>query len=159
MPNVGRLAGSRSINGTFGVLQDSDGVVYAEVQAIEATVRIDRRDIKIAGSRNTAYKAMGTSAEGNFRIIKVNSRMEQFITEMFSDPTKLQKQFSLKYTLADPEALGVEEVRLIRVKFWETMLGFAVDQIEERTFPFTFEDIEWIRAITGDATQDAFPTP
>lgn len=146
------LASEFAINGAFGELRDQDGDVICEVQEITATINIGRRDIQRAGSRSTGYKAMTASAEGSLRVMHVREKWTSAVIEIFKSGAErqLQRQFHLKVTIDDPEALGVEEYRLLRVRLWSATLGFQVNEILERTFPFTFEDIVELQRIEGD---------
>lgn len=141
-----------AINGSFGEVLTGDGNWLTEIQSVQATLRIARRDIMRAGTRSVGYKPMTVSGEGTLSMIKVTSEFLQVVSEMMrGGNTQRQKRTTLNIRLKDPDALGTEEVRLLDVKFWEINFGFNVDEIIEQQIPFTFEQIEGIQWIRGNA--------
>lgn len=153
IPAPGVLQPEFTVNGSFGQLFAPVGEYLAEAQRIEYTVRINRRDIPRAGTRITAYKAMTVQGEGTMGLLKTSSKFLQIVSEiMRGGNSQIQKQFSLKVRLDDPEAMGAEVVRLTGVKLWEINAGFNVNDIIEENMPFTFEGMEIESAIFGDVT-------
>ncbi|MEK0326735.1 MAG: phage tail tube protein, partial [Nitrosopumilus sp.] len=129
------------------------GEYLAECQRIEYTVRINRRDIPRAGTRITAYKAMTTQGEGTFGLLKTSSKFMRIVSEMMrGGNNQIQRVFSMKVRLDDPEAMGAEVIRLTGVKLWEINGGYNVNDIIEENIPFTFEGMEIEQAIEGDVT-------
>jgi len=151
MPNQPVLQTGYVINGSFGEVLHGDGRWLTEIQNIQATVKINRRDIMRAGTRAIGYKPMTVSGEGTIGLLKVTSDFAKVVTEMMRGGNdQLQKVTTLTIKLNDPEALGIEQTRLIGVRFWEINLGFGVDDIIEENVPFTFENIEGNNWITGN---------
>ena len=66
------IAAENTINGGFGELVWR-GVTMANVMSVEARATLNKRDIRIAGSRLTQYKAMDVRGEGSFTIYRVTS--------------------------------------------------------------------------------------
>lgn len=151
MTNQPILQTEYAINGSFGELLTGDGEWLTEVQSVQATIRIGRRDIMRAGTRSVGYKPMTVSGEGTIGLMKVTSKFLQVVSEMMRGGNQqMQKITTLTIRLNDPEALGVEQVRLTKVRFWEVNFGFGVDEIIEESIPFTFENIEGVSWITGN---------
>lgn len=151
MPAPGIMQSEFIINGSFGELYDQDGSYIANIQRIEWSIRHQRRDVMRAGTRATAYKAMTTMGEGTIGIVKTNSYWDQIVSELMRTQRQLQRQLQLRVKLDDPEALGVEEYRLMGVKLWEINGGFNVNDVIEQNIPFTFERFEPITWIRTDA--------
>lgn len=156
MPEV--MQGEFAINGSNAELFTADNEKITEVQRLEGSIRINRRDIPRAGTRSIAFKAMTVTGEGSMTYVKVTSRWLREISELFRSETQIQRRYNFRYRLDDPEALGVEEVRLINVRFWEVPFGFNVNDIIEESIPFTFDRMEILQAIEGDPTISQFST-
>jgi hypothetical protein len=150
-PNI--LQGEFAINGSFGTLEVVGGRSIAEIQRFEGTLDVGRRDIMRAGSRGQTYKAMTVTGTGSMNMLKVTTEFFDLVSELIRGGSRqLQRQLTLKVTVDDPEALGVEQYRVWPVKLWNIGFGFAVNEIIEQAIPFTFEEIEFIRKIAGDPT-------
>lgn len=140
------------VNGSFGELY-ADGEFVAPVQRIEANIRSNRRDIMRAGTRQMAYKLMTIQGDGTIGLLKVTSDFLKIVSEPMRSERQIQRIMSLRIKIDDPEALGIEEYRLTKVKLWEINLGFNVNDVIEEAIPFTFESIEPISWIAGDPFQ------
>lgn len=152
----GTLQPEYAINGSWGQLFAPDGEYLAETQSVEATIRINRRDIPLAGTRRTGYKAMTVQGDGTVRLLKVSSKFLKIVSELMRGPDT-QQQFvtSMRIRLDDPEAMGAEVLRLQGVRFWEINIGFNVNDILEESIPFTFDNFELELAIGGNVTDPA----
>jgi len=172
------LTAEQTINGAYGklsienitVINDSVGGVNSEstlllanVQSVEARVNVDRRDIKLAGSRMTHYKAIGASGEGSFTIFRVTSAFMNLGVEALTTTSKFESlggggsagnHLSMTVGLADPESPddGKEEVILNKVKIWEIPFGFSVDDLVQQTITFTFQSMKVNTSIPTKAT-------
>jgi hypothetical protein len=60
--------------------------------------------------------------------------------------------------LDDPEAIGAEQIRVVGVKFSEINFGWRVNEIVEESVPFTFEDIQIVKKITGNLVTNQYDT-
>lgn len=139
-----------TINGSWGQLFAPVGEYLAEAQRIECMVRINRRDIPRAGTRVVGYKAMTVMGEGTMGLLKTSSKFLQIISELMrGDINQQQRIMSLKIRLDDPEAMGAEVVRLTGVKFWEIPFGFNINDIQEESMPFTFDNMVLEEVISG----------
>lgn len=150
MPS-GTMRSEFAINGTYGTLI-VNGVTISEIQRVEGSIRINRRDLNVAGHLGQRYKMMTHSGEGSMSYVKVTSRWLKEISRPFRESGQTPGIFTLRYLLDDPEALGNEEVVLGGVRFWEVPFGFNVNDIIEESISFTFESMRIIQEITGDPT-------
>lgn len=141
-----------TINGTFGEVYDQNGRFLANVQQIDARLTIERQEVRVAGQRQVGYKMKGVSCEGTITQLKVTSDFLKSIASVHQNGRARMQVGELRYRLDDPEALGVEEVRLKRVKFWEIPFGYQINELVEEAIPFTAEGIEIPQAISGDPT-------
>ena len=87
---VMNFTAENTINGSFGELRYR-GDIIGNVMSVEARAIIDRRDLRLAGTRLTQYKAMSVRGEGTFTIYKVTSQFTREIGSVFSNarPTGL----------------------------------------------------------------------
>jgi len=153
----GQLQPEFTILGSFGELYDPDGNFLSNIQEVSAQITIDRQDIMMSGSRRVGYKYTSVTGEGTMRGFRVSSLMARRIALTMSDDRAPQWVGDIIVKLGDPEiqpAPGtttpqVERIKLKRCKWWGVNLGWAVNQIVEEDTPFTFQDIEWLNAITG----------
>lgn len=141
------------LNGSFGELYTEDGEFLSQVQRIEANIRSNRRDIMRAGTRQMAYKLMTVQGDGTIGLLKVTSQFLQIVSEPMRNERQIQRIMTLRVKIDDPEALGVEEYRLTKVKLWEVNFGFNVNDVIEEAIPFTFESIEPISWVSGNPMQ------
>lgn len=154
MPAIPGLIPEVTINGTFGELWLADTSEWlVNVQEVDARLRIDRAEVRMAGNRGMGYKALGVSGEGTVRMYKVTTRFLESISRLFRDGRGRMEVMNMIVKLDDPEALGVERIRLGRVKFWEINFGYNLNNLQEESIPFTFEVFEIMDAITGDPTR------
>jgi hypothetical protein len=141
-----------TINGTFGEIYDETGKYLSTVQHIEARVVIEQQEVRPAGQRAVGYKMKGTSGNGTLTQFKVTSDMLTKVSNPMQNPRQRMFVGELLYKLDDPEAIGAEQVRLKRVKFWEIPFGYRINELVEEAITFTFEGIEVVKAISGDPT-------
>jgi hypothetical protein len=169
MPN--NVTAEQTINGAFGdlqilnletvdannVVQSNNAIILANTQSVEARVTVERRDLKLAGSRRTLYKSIGASGEGSFTIFRVSSEFMNLGVDALSPGNRLvslggnrpvSSGLQLIVSLRDPEIAGStitdpkdEEIILAGVKIWEIPFGFSVDDLVQQTIPFTFESM------------------
>ena len=168
----------QTINGAFGELQitnlitpnstdgsttDTNTETLANVQSVEARVNVDRRDIKLAGSRMTHYKAIGASGEGSFTIFRVTSMFMNLGVDALKESDGFSslgggsdgtKHLSLTVTMNDPESPGTagETILLENVQIWEIPFGFSVDDLVQQTITFTFQSMSLNTAIIEGAS-------
>ena len=170
---AGSITSEQTINGAFGELSImnltvpdagggvqavADTIALANVQSVEARVSIDRRDLKLAGSRQTVYKAVGAMGEGSFTIFRVTSEFMNLGVDALTKGRNLDSLgggrpiangLQLKIAMRDPEAINGqdEEITLSGVRIWEIPFGFSVDDLVSQTITFTFEGMKTDKTI------------
>jgi Phage tail tube protein len=134
------LAAERTINGSHGKLY-LGATWLANIQRVESRITIERREVRVAGTRRVGFKHMGVTGEGTITGLKVTSWWLKFISQYMRVSTSTVLPLTLRYVLADPENGGTEEVELVRCQFYEIPFGYQVNEILEEAVPFTFEQI------------------
>jgi hypothetical protein len=131
------LDATRTINGSYGEVWH-EGVWLTNVQSAEATVDVNKEEVKRSGTRWVAHKVTGLKGSGTITGYKVTSDFIKLIGSIAADRgTPYVTELILK--LDDPEAFGAERIRLKGVQFDKIPLGkFEVDKIVEEELPFTF---------------------
>jgi len=131
----------RIINGSFGELWE-DGVHQQNVESVTAEVNIEKKDVRISGSRWVHKKVVGLSGTGTISGFKVTSAMIQkhaWAQGSRGVPTKTE----LISKLDDPEAFGHERVRLKNVSFDKVVLAnWKLGELVTEEIPFTFTEYE-----------------
>jgi hypothetical protein len=145
------LAAERTINGSYGKLY-LGAQWLANIQRVEARITVERREVKVAGTRHTGYKGMNVTGEGTMTGLKVTDFWLKLISRYMRDPSSFIVPLTLRTTLADPENGGVEELELIHCRFWEIPFGFQVNELIEEAITFTFENIN-IHSCLSDDTE------
>lgn len=140
------LDATRTINGSFGEVWQ-DGVWLTNIQSAEATVDINKEDIKRSGTRWLGQKVTTLKGSGTMTGYKVTSDFISLIGSVASDSGKPYVT-SIILKLDDPEAYGAERVTLKGVQFDKIPLGkFEVGALVEEELPFTFSGYELLDKI------------
>ena len=140
------LDATRTINGSYGEVWH-DGVWLTNVQSAEATVEIDKEEIKRSGTRWVGHKVTSLTGSGTISGYKITSDFIQLIGSVATDKGKPYVT-SIILKLADPEAYGAERVMLKGVQFDQIPLGkFEVGSLVEEEFPFTFSGYDLLDKI------------
>jgi hypothetical protein len=134
------LAAERTINGSYGKLF-LGATWLANIQKVEAKITIEKKEVRVAGSRRVGFKHMGVTGEGTITGMKVTSFWLKYISQYMRQQASFLQPTTLSYTLADPENGGTESVDLIRCQFFDIPFGFTVNEILEEAIPFTFEQM------------------
>lgn len=141
------LDATRTINGSYGEVWH-EGVWLTNATNFEATVEIDKEEIKRSGTRWIGHKAMTLTGSGTITGYKVTSEFIQLIGSIASDRGKPYVT-SLIAKLDDPEAWGAERVMLKGVQFDRIPLGkFEVGSIVEEELPYTFSGYDLLDKIS-----------
>lgn len=131
------LDASRTINGSFGEMWES-GKWVTQVYEVEATIDLEKADVKRSGTRWTAKKLVGVSGSGLFKGYKVTTEWITKIGQVLDD-NKKEYVTSLIVKLDDPESFGAMRVELTGVTFDKIdLVKYSVGAIVEEEFPFTF---------------------
>ena len=128
---------SRVIMGTFGQIFIG-GEWQSNLNHLEATVEIDKKELNLVGTDYTVYKKGRKKASGTMSGYKISSAM---LNRGF-------ERFDIISTLNDPEAYGYERVKLINCMADRLQLAnwTAGEEVAEET-PFTFEAYELVDPI------------
>ena len=145
------LAAERTINGSYGKLYVG-ATWLANIQRVEARITVERREVKVAGTRHTGYKGMNVTGEGTITGLKVTDFWLKLVSRYMRDESSFIPPLTLQTTLADPENGATESLDLVRCRFWEVPFGFQVNELVEEAIPFTFENIN-IHSCLGDDTE------
>lgn len=135
-----------------------------EVIEVSGAVEIARIDVPLVGKTRMGHKAGRETREGTLRVQKIDSKWEIEIFNYIKARKSRQTQvplapFSLELEYDDPDALGVEKVRLDGCLLWRLPIGFSSgDDLVEREFPFTWEDEDFLQAFQVNMDAQGNPT-
>ncbi|XID92498.1 phage tail tube protein [Paenibacillaceae bacterium WGS1546] len=130
---------TRAILGTYGQVF-IDGVWQTNINHLEASVEVEKRELKLSGTEWTTHKLGPKKGTGTMSGYKVTSDM---ISRGFA-------KFDIINKLSDPEAYGFERIRLINCVSDKLQLAnwTAGEEVTEET-TFTFEGYELLDPITA----------
>ncbi|QJD86714.1 phage tail tube protein [Cohnella herbarum] len=119
---------TRAILGTYGQVF-IDGVWQTNINKLEASVEVEKRELKLAGREWTTHKLGAKKGTGTMSGYKVTSEM---INRGFS-------KFTIVNKLSDPEAYGFERIELYDCVVDKIQLAnwTAGEEVTEET-AFTF---------------------
>ncbi len=140
------LDASRVINGTFGSVW-MDGAWLTNFNHLEASVEVQKAELKLSGDRWTRHKVTGLSGTGTVSGFKVTSDLIT-LTAPLGDNARGSVKTELISKLADPEGYGHERIRLKNVMFDKIQLAnwTAGENVTEE-WSFTFEEFELLDPI------------
>ncbi len=130
---------TRAILGTYGQVF-IDGVWQTNINHLEASVEVEKRELKLSGMEWTSHKLGTKKGTGTMSGYKVTSDM---IRRGFT-------KFDVINKLSDPEAYGFERIRLLNCTPDKIQLAnwTAGEEITEET-AFTFEGYELLDPIVA----------
>jgi len=130
---------TRAILGTYGQVF-IDGVWQTNINHLEASVEVEKRELKLSGMEWTTHKLGTKKGTGTMSGYKVTSDM---IRRGFA-------KFDIINKLSDPEAHGFERIRLINCVPDKIQLAnwTAGEEVAEET-AFTFEGYELLDPIVA----------
>jgi len=140
-------APEKVINGTYGELWIDDDYM-AETTGLEAKVTLEKTEVNQAGTLAKGQKVTGIEGKGTIKLNKVTS----YFAKKLSDSIKKGKTpvCTIISKLADPDALGVERVKITGVTFDElTLADWEVKKLAEESVPFTFTGWDFLDVIEG----------
>ena len=138
-------APEKTINGTFGELWVDD-YYLAEVTALEAKLSLEKTEVNQTGTLAKGYKVTGFDGKGTIKLNKVTS----FFITLLSDNAKAGKTTTCTIIskLADPDANGVERIKLTGCTFDEvTLANWEAKKLGEESIPFSFTGWDVLDAI------------
>ena len=131
----------RVMSGTFGMLY-WDGDPIFEVNAFEATLKLNREGVTFAGDMMEDSKLTGTAGEFTFKVKKVFSRGQIKLAEEIKRGRDPRSQLIGK--LSDPDAFGSERVVLDNCWFGDLVLmAFESGNLLEEEFTGGFTDFSF----------------
>lgn len=138
----------------------------SNVTEINATMTVDRLEVRRSGDRFVRYKSGEITGEGTMTMDKVNSYFEKNMIEFIGRDTSqslVLPEFVLIMSIEDPDIDGIdfggtqfaktghEQVVISGVNFWSLPLGFSLADMITRDLDFTFTDV----AFGGDDNKPA----
>ena len=137
------------LNGTYGEVWIDDEYM-AEVTGLEAKSTIKKTEVNMVGKLSPGQKVTGVDNKGTLKMNHVTSNLKRKVAEGIragKTPT-----FTILFSLSDPDAIGgqTERIKLMGVTFDEVALAdFESGKLGEESYPFTYEDFEFIDSING----------
>jgi hypothetical protein len=126
---------------------DANGNWLTNVRNFEATVDIQKEELKVAGTRWAKHKVTGLKGTGTLSGYKITTELAEAIGSVASD-SGIPYVTELIGKIADPESDGTLRVRLKAVSFDKIdIVKFEVGSIVEEELPFTFEGFEYLDVI------------
>ncbi len=136
------------VNGHYGSIFH-EGAWLANFNKAKADVEIQKAELKLSGDRWVRHKVLSLKGTGSITGVKITSELIQFNTPV-ANSRNTSVRTELVYKLDDPEAYGVERIRLMNVMFDKIQLADweAGKEINEE-WPFTFENYELLDPIVA----------
>lgn len=139
----------RAINGTYGGVYH-EGKHLTNINKVKASVEIQKEETKFSGDRWVRHKVVGLKGKGAASGVKMTSDMIRLNSPVANSRNK-SVSTELLYKLDDPEAFGMERVRLLNVMFDDiTLANSEPGKVIEEDLPFTFEGYELLDPIIED---------
>lgn len=155
-------------SGLYGLAYRLDPVLgyvpLGEVIEVTGTVEIAQIDVPLVGKARMGHKPGRETRTGTLRVQKIDSKWEYeiwtFINKRKSPGTRVpMTPFSMELEYDDPDALGIEKIRLDGCLIWRLPIGFSIgDDLVEREFPFTWEDEDYLKAFRANIDAQGNPT-
>ena len=136
---------SKVINGTFGSVS-IDGDDVANVIGLEATVSIDKEDVKQCGTLAKGHKVIGVEGKGTVKCNKTDSRFGNLISDNLANGQ--DTTCTIVSSLDDPDSDGTESVQFNNCKFDKlTLADWEARKLGEESYDFTFESWQYLSTI------------
>lgn len=135
-----------SIDGHYGYIYH-EGQWMTNFNKAEANVEIKKEELKLSGDRWSHHKVIGLKGTGSISGYKITSELIQFNMPVTNSRSKSVRT-ELVYKLDDPEAVGMERIRLLNVMFDSIPLAnWEAEKVVEEDWKFTFEGCELLDPI------------
>jgi Phage tail tube protein len=133
------------ISGTHCAIYDADGNWLSNAISVEATVEIEKEEIRRAGSRWVGQKVIGLTGSGNISGYKVTHELAKKIAQV-ANYGSASFVTELVAKINDPDApKGKTRIRLKNVQFDSIpLINYEVGSILEEETPFTFSEFEYL---------------
>lgn len=137
---------TKTMNGSFGEVWHQ-GKWCTNVSSAEATVDINKTEVKRAGTRWLGHKTTTLKGSGTMKGYKVTTEWIENIGQVANDRRKpFVTELIMK--LDDPEAWGAMRVRLKSVQFDKIdLIKYDVGELVEEDLPFTFSGFDLLDTI------------
>lgn len=132
------ISGSNQWLGTHGMVW-WDGEQIFEVESFQATVKVDRDDVTMAGSLDSDSKIKGLKGEGKLKIKKVFTRGKKKFLDAYKKGEDVRSQ--LVGLVKDPDAVGKQSERVVLNNVWFndiTLMDFEMGKKMEEEISFGF---------------------
>ena len=132
------------INGSFCKVYH-DGEWLTNVTKLEASVKINKEEVKRAGTRWTGYKTTSLQGEGSMTGYKATHKFVKLISQI-TDDVSSPFVTELLLEINDPESPDSKAfIRLKGVQFDTIpLLSYETDKLVEEELQFTFEGFEFV---------------
>ena len=137
---------ANSIDGHFGSIFH-EGAWLSNFHKAEANIEIQKEAFKVSGDRWEQHKVVGLKGTGSISGVKVTSQLLQFNLPVANSRNKSVRT-ELVYKLDDPEAIGMDRIRLLNVMFDNIPLaGWEAGKQVPEEWKFTFSGVELLDPI------------
>jgi hypothetical protein len=142
---MSNIRGRNQWTGTHGKLW-WDGEEVFEVESFQASIKIERDDVTMAGNLDVDSKIKSRKGEGKFKIKKIFDRGKRKLLEAFLSGQDIRSQ--LIGLAKDPDAIGGQSSRIVLNNVWFndlTLMDFEMGKKmeEEMSFGFTPSDVDF----------------
>ena len=135
-----------TIDGHYGSIFH-EGAWLANFNKAEGNIEIQKEELKLSGDRWTRHKVVGLKGTGSISGYKVTSELIQFNLPVANSRNKSVRT-ELEYKLDDPEAIGMERIRLMNVMFDSIPIAsWEAGKVVPEEWKFTFEGVELLDPI------------
>lgn len=142
---MSNITGRNQWTGTYGKLW-WDGEEVFEIESFQASIKIERDDVTMAGNLDSDSKIKSRKGEGKFKVKKVFDRGKRKFLEAYLSGKDVRSQ--LIGLVRDPDAIGNQSSRIVLNNVWFndlTLMDFELGKKmeEEMSFGFTPSDVDF----------------
>jgi hypothetical protein len=135
----------RVFNGSWSSLWIDDEEM-AEATAVEAKLSLEKTEVNQTGTLAKGYKVTGTDGKGSIKMNKISSYFINKIAGNIQDGKTTVCQIRSK--IADPDAVGAEDILLTGVTFDEVeLVNWESKKLLEENIPFSFTGFEVLESV------------
>lgn len=139
----------RVFNGSWSSLWVDDEEM-AEATACEAKLTLEKTEVNQTGTLAKGYKVTGTDGKGSIKMNKISSYFIKKIGDNIKNGKTTVCQIRSK--IADPDAVGAEDILLTGVTFDELeLVNWEAKKLLEENIPFSFTGFEVLESVDHSA--------
>ena len=139
----------RVFNGSWSSLWIDDDEM-AEATAVEAKLSLEKTEVNQTGTLAKGYKITGTDGKGSIKMNKVSSYFIQKVATNIQNGKTTVCQIRSK--IADPDAVGAEDIPLTGVTFDEVeLVNWESKKLLDENIPFSFTGYEILESVDHSA--------